>query len=179
MYYSTSYMSPVGNLLLASSDTSLIGLWIEGQKYFRATAPEAMEERKDIPVLNAAKDWLDRYFSRKKPAVSELSLAPAGSEFRRIVWDILCEIPYGVVATYGEIGRRAAERMGKASMSGQAVGGAVGHNPISIIIPCHRIVGSNKSLTGYAGGISKKVQLLQLEGVDTSQFLMPKKGTAL
>ena len=113
MYYSTSYMSPVGNLLLASSDTSLIGLWIEGQKYFRATAPEAMEERKDIPVLNAAKDWLDRYFSRKKPAVSELSLAPAGSEFRRIVWDILCEIPYGEVATYGEIGRRAAERMGK------------------------------------------------------------------
>lgn len=179
MYYSTHYMSPVGNLLLASSDTSLIGLWIEGQKYFRATAPEAIEERKDIPVLNAAKDWLDRYFSGKKPAVSELSLAPAGSEFRRIVWDILCEIPYGEVATYGEIGRRAAERMGKASMSGQAVGGAVGHNPISIIIPCHRIVGSNKSLTGYAGGISKKVQLLQLEGVDTSQFLMPKKGTAL
>ena len=106
-------------------------------------------------------------------------MSPAGSNFRRAVWDILCEIPYGGLVTYGDIAKKLAARMNKPGMSGQAVGGAVGHNPISIIIPCHRVVGSNGSLTGYAGGIDKKIQLLQLEGVDMARLFVPAKGTAL
>lgn len=104
---------------------------------------------------------------------------PEWIDFRQIVWKILCEIPYGEVITYGEIARRAAAQMGKVSMSAQAVGGAVGHNPISIIIPCHRVVGTNGSLTGYAGGIEKKIALLELEGIDAKLFFIPKEGTAL
>src|SRR5699024_5558654 len=109
----------------------------------------------------------------------ELSLAPIGSEFRQGVWRILREIPYGEVITYGDIAKKMAEKMGKKSMSSQAVGGAVGHNPISIIIPCHRVVGSNGSLTGFSGGIPMKIKLLELEGVDVTKMFVPKKGTAL
>ena len=104
---------------------------------------------------------------------------PKGSEFRRIVWTLLCEIPYGTYTTYGELAGRAAARMGRESMSSQAVGGAVGHNPISIIIPCHRVVGMDGSLTGYAGGIKNKIKLLELEGADLSHLFVPKKGAAL
>ena len=130
-------------------------------------------------MLQAAKRWLDRYFAGKKPEISELPLAPMGSAFQQGVWELLCEIPYGQVTTYGEIAKKMAARMGKSSMSGQAVGGAVGHNPISIIIPCPRVVGANGSLTGYAGGIKKKVKLLEHEGVDLQKFFIPKEGTAL
>jgi methylated-DNA-[protein]-cysteine S-methyltransferase len=129
--------------------------------------------------LNSAKKWLDSYFLGKKPRISELPLAPIGGEFRQSVWRILCEVPYGSVITYGEIAKKIAYEKGIEKMSAQAVGGAVGNNPISIIIPCHRVVGSNGSFTGYAGGIQKKVNLLTLEGVDTSQYSIPKKGTAL
>ena len=104
---------------------------------------------------------------------------PKGSEFRRIVWTLLCEIPYGTYTTYGELAGRAAARMGRESMSSQAVGGAVGHNPVSIVVPCHRVVGSNGSLTGYAGGITRKVRLLNLERAEMSGLFVPKKGTAL
>ena len=123
--------------------------------------------------------WLDRYFAGGRPSLCELPLAPAGSEFRQGVWSILCEIPYGEVTTYGDIAKKVAARMGNKSMSAQAVGGAVGHNPISIIIPCHRVVGSNGSLTGYAGGIKTKIKLLELEGADMTPLFTPKKGTAL
>ncbi len=179
MYYSTLYASPVGMLTLASDGENLIGLWKDGQKYHGGTVPETMTQRGDIPVFDAAKKWLDRYFAGKKPAISELSLAPIGSEFRQHVWRILCEIPYGEVITYGDIAKKMAARMGKASMSSQAVGGAVGHNPISIIIPCHRVVGANGSLTGYAGGIETKIKLLELEGAGMSALFVPQKGTAL
>ena len=108
-----------------------------------------------------------------------MPLAPEGSDFRKEVWDILCTIPYGEVMTYGQIADIIAERHGKAKMSAQAVGGAVGHNPISVIIPCHRVVGTNGSLTGYAGGLSKKITLLKHEGVDTDSFIIPTKGTAI
>ena len=118
-------------------------------------------------------------FCRRKTAVSELPLRPIGSEFRQDVWNILREIPYGQVITYGDIAKKIAVKRNIQSMSGQAVGGAVGHNPISIIIPCHRVVGSNGSLTGFSGGINTKVKLLELEGVDMSRFFVPKKGTAL
>ena len=177
MYYSTTYSSPVGVLTLACDENNLVGLWMEVHKYHEPSSPEAMADNKTMPVLDAAKDWLDRYFNGEKTSFSELPLAPIGSDFRQMVWEILCEIPYGEVITYGAIAKKMAVEMNKETMSGQAVGGAVGHNPISIIIPCHRVVGSNGSLTGYAGGIETKVKLLELEGVDMSKFFVPKKGT--
>ena len=178
MISTANYGSPVGKILLAEKDGSLIGLWIEGQKYYLSSLKDDISE-KETPVLTETKRWLDRYFAGDKPAISELKLAPVGGEFRRTVWELLCEIPYGEVTTYGKLADRMAARMGKEKMSAQAVGGAVGHNPISIIIPCHRVVGTGGSLTGYAGGIDKKVTLLAHEGVDMSGFFVPKRGTAL
>ncbi len=179
MYYSTVYPSPVGMLTLACDGENLVGLWLEGQKYFGGTIRGEMTERNEIPVFAAAKEWLDRYFAGEKPAASELPLRPMGSAFRQDVWQVLRGIPYGTVTTYGEIAERIAAKNNRESMSGQAVGGAVGHNPISIIIPCHRVVGANGSLTGFAGGIRAKMKLLALEGVDMSRLFVPKKGTAL
>lgn len=179
MLYTLHYHSPIGGLLLAEKEGSLAGVWMEGQKYFHGVLHEKMEEKEDSKVLNKTKEWLDRYFRREKPKIDELSLAPVGSEFRKEVWRILCEIPYGQVTTYGEISQRIAKNRGIDKMSAQAVGGAVGHNPISIIIPCHRVVGADGSLTGYAGGIQKKVKLLTLEGVNMEKLYIPVKGTAL
>lgn len=166
MLYTMNYSSPVGKLLLAERDGALAGLWIEGQKYFPDLRPEETLENTDSAVLNQAGKWLDRYFRGEKPSVQELKLAPEGSEFRREIWKILCEIPYGEVTTYKKIAEKLARARGLDHMSAQAVGGAIAHNPISIIIPCHRVLGTDGSLTGYAGGIEKKIQLLQLEGVD-------------
>lgn len=140
---------------------------------------EDMTEKSDQPVLRIAKAWLDRYFAGEKPEISALPLCPAGSAFRQAVWQMLCEIPYGEVVTYGDIAQKMAARLGRKTMSSQAVGGAVGHNPISIIIPCHRVVGANGSLTGYAGGVDQKRKLLALEGADLSRLFAPAKGTAL
>ncbi|MBA9084694.1 methylated-DNA-[protein]-cysteine S-methyltransferase [Fontibacillus solani] len=179
MYYSTTYLSPVGTITLACDGDNLVGVWNEGQKYHGAAISEQMTKKDDMPVFDAAQKWLDRYFAGEKPAISELPLAPIGGEFRQNVWAILCEIPYGEVITYGDIAKKMAAKMNKENMSSQAVGGAVGHNPISIIIPCHRVVGSNGSLTGYAGGVHTKVKLLELEGADMSRLFVPKKGTAL
>jgi methylated-DNA-[protein]-cysteine S-methyltransferase len=179
MIYSTHYTSPVGSILLAGNGESLVGLWIEGQKYFGGTVEEAMNENFNLPIFTATKNWLDKYFAGQKPVISDLPLAPNGGAFRTAVWDILCEIPYGEVITYGDIAKKMAVKMNKASMSSQAVGGAVGHNPISIIIPCHRVVGANGSLTGYAGGLDKKIKLLEHEDVDMSKLFKPTKGTAL
>jgi methylated-DNA-[protein]-cysteine S-methyltransferase len=178
MYYKSTYPSPVGMITLACDENSLVGLWIEGQKYHGDTIFD-MTENNDLPILDTTKRWMDRYFSGKKPEISELQLSPVGSEFRQRVWDILCKIPYGEVITYGDIAKKMAAKMNKGSMSSQAVGGAVGHNPISIIIPCHRVVGSGGSLTGYAGGIHVKVKLLELEGADMSRLFVPTRGTAL
>lgn len=174
MIYTTSYKSPVGNILLASDGEALIGLWLEGQKYFLANIKEEQVEKSDLNIFVQTQEWLNQYFDGQKPSIKKLSLAPRGSEFRQEVWQILCEIPYGEVKTYGEIAKEMAKRLHKQSMSAQAVGGAVGHNPISIIIPCHRVVGSHGSLTGYAGGIDKKIKLLELEGVNLQYFFNPK-----
>lgn len=181
MYYTAVYPSPVGMITLACDGTGshLIGLWIEGQKYHGESVPEAMLPNSGMPILGIAQKWLDRYFAGKRPDIAELSLAPIGSDFRQKVWSILCEIPYGEVITYGDIAKKMAVKMKRETMSSQAIGGAVGHNPISIIIPCHRVVGSNGSLTGYAGGIKTKIKLLELEGVEPSRFFIPKTGTAL
>lgn len=179
MFYSTYYNSPIGKLLLASDGKNLTGLWIEKQKYYADTAPDDIQEQADLPIFIKTREWLDKYFQGKNPAVSELPLAPRGGEFRQAVWKILCQIPQGQVLSYGEIAKMIARQTGKKSMSAQAVGGAVGHNPISIIIPCHRVVGTNGSLTGYAGGLDIKIKLLESEGVDMSRLFRPKKGTAL
>lgn len=179
MFYKTFYPSPIGLITLGCKEDHLVGLWIENQKYYEDTVEEEMIHKDDMPVFDAARAWLDRYFAGQKPEISELPLAPIGGEFRQAVWKILCEIPYGQVTTYGEIAKKIAAQRNRKTMSAQAVGGAVGHNPISIIIPCHRVVGSNGSLTGYAGGIDLKIKLLEHEGVDLSKFFVPKKGTAL
>lgn len=179
MYYATKYVSPVGVITLASDGENLIGLWLEGQKYHGGTVSGPMVESDTLPVFAATKVWLERYFAGQRPAVADLPLAPSGSDFRKAVWGILCDIPYGEVVTYGDIARQMATRLHRESMSSQAVGGAVGHNPISIIIPCHRVVGTGGSLTGYAGGIHTKKRLLALEGVDLDRFSVPTKGTAL
>lgn len=171
----TTYASPVGMLTLAASEDALVGLWLEGQKYFAASIKEDMVRKDGLPVFDNAKDWLDRYFAGEKPAVGELKLAPIGSDFRQKVWKILCEIPYGETVTYGDIAKEIAGIQGISSMSAQAVGKAVGHNPISIIIPCHRVIGTNGSLTGYAGGIDKKMWLLEHEGYRSFSSLILRK----
>ena len=158
MTYIQHYDSPLGGILLAADEIGLTGLWFEGQKYFARDLSDVRIEQ-ETPVLAEAKRWLDIYFTGKEPDFLP-PLHPTGSEFRKAVWEILLQIPYGQTTTYGEIARQLAEKQRLARMSAQAVGGAVGHNEISIIIPCHRVVGTNGSLTGYAGGIHKKGQLL-------------------
>lgn len=156
MLFLTHYASPLGPILLAADETGLTGLWFEAQKYFPSFSGVEYQE-KETPVLTETARWLDVYFSGKDPDILP-PLHPQGSPFRQAVWNILLTIPRGQTMTYGEIARRLGVH------SAQAVGGAVGHNPISILIPCHRVVGSDGSLTGYAGGVERKARLLQLEG---------------
>lgn len=177
--YKRVYKSPVGELTIASDGESIIGLWMKGQKYFAQTVKEEMILKNDIPIFDSACNWLDEYFAGKNPDISRIAIAPRGGEFRKAVWKLLCEIPYGTTTTYGDIAKKIAADNGKKTMSAQAVGGAVGHNPISIIIPCHRVIGSKGSLTGYAGGIKTKIKLLELEGVDIRKLKIPNKGTSL
>lgn len=177
MHYISHYKSPLGDILLAADDIGLTGLWFERQKYFALYLDKDHEE-KEIPLFEKAKQWLDIYFSGKEPDFS-VPLHFTGTIFQNEVWEILYSIPYGHTVTYGEIAKKLAEKRGIPRMSAQAVGGAVGHNEISIIVPCHRVVGANGNLTGYASGIDKKIKLLSLEQVDMKSFFVPKKGTAL
>ena len=177
MVYTCKYKSLIGDILLAADEIGLTGLWFEGQKYFANTLPEDYVPQ-ETKILTEAKKWLDVYFSGEEPKFTP-PLRPTGSVFRQEVWKILLQIPYGQTITYGEIACKMAEMKNTSHMSAQAVGGAVGHNEISIIIPCHRVVGTNGSLTGYAGGIDKKISLLKLERTDMSRLFVPKKGTAL
>ena len=166
MNYSVCYQSPLGKLLVISNDQAITGLWMDSQRYDGPELQKIPQDMaaKELPVLRLAVEWLDRYFAGDRPKTEDLPLAPEGSAFRQIVWRLLCQIPYGELVTYGEIARRTAAIMNRPSMSAQAVGGAIGHNPIGIIIPCHRVIGSDGSLTGYAGGLDKKRWLLEHEG---------------
>ena len=177
MVYTCHYESPLGGILLVADEVGLTGLWFDGQKYFARDLPAEHTER-NTPLLLKAGRWLDIYFTGREPDFMP-PLHPVGSAFRQSVWEILLQIPYGQTMTYGEIARQLAERQGGVRVSAQAVGGAVGHNEISIIIPCHRVVGTGGSLTGYAGGIDKKIKLLELEHADMRRFFVPKRGTAL
>ena len=176
MQYTSHYRSPIGNMLLAADETGLTGLWFEGQKYFALHLDKEHEE-KEIPLFEKVKEWLDIYFSGKAPGFT-VPLHFTGTDFQNEVWEILCAIPYGRTMTYGEIAKQVASKKGLPRMSAQAVGGAVGHNGISILVPCHRVVGANGSLTGYAGGIDKKIKLLQLEKADMSFLFEPGKRRA-
>ncbi len=163
MQYISYYNSPLGKIVLAADEVGLTGLWFEGQKYFALYLDKDHEE-KELPVLADAKRWLDIYFSGHEPDF-KLPLHFIGTPFQNEIWEILYSIPYGKTMTYGEIAKILADRRGIKQMSAQAVGGAVGRNEISIIVPCHRVVGANGNLTGYAGGLDKKIALLKLEGI--------------
>ena len=171
MEYIHHYGSPLGGITAASDGQHLTGLWYDGQKYF-AQGLDPVHEEKMLTVFEQTGSWLDIYFSGKEPGFTPPLLMKT-TPFRRAVWEILLTIPYGHTMTYGTVAAAIAERKGLPGMSAQAVGGAVGHNAISLIIPCHRVVGANGSLTGYAGGLDKKLKLLALEKADMSRFFIP------
>lgn len=175
MYYYNIYNSPVGKLTVASNEKNIVGLWIDKQKYYMDVLDGREYRERETDVIKLAKNWLDRYFNNEKPEINELPIEFTGSDFRKHIWKILSEIPYGRVITYGDIAKQIAGQKGIKAMSARAVGGAVGRNPISIIIPCHRVVGADGSLTGYAGGVKIKAKLLELEGVDMSNLYIPKR----
>lgn len=170
MQYAAFYPSPLGNLTMTADETGLTGLWLPTQN---PNHPENLPEAPELPVFLETRRWLDAYFSGRKPDFLP-PLHLIGSDFQMAVWEILLTIPYGKTTTYGDIAREIAARQGKSRMSAQAVGGAVGSNPVSILVPCHRVVGKSGSLTGYAGGLQKKVFLLQLEQVDMTRLFLPK-----
>ena len=161
MPYTAHYASPLGGMLLAADDAGLTGLWFEGQKHF-ARGLNGTNEERALPLFDEVKRWLDQYFSGREPDFPP-PLHLLGTAFEREVWAILRAVPYGKTTTYGEIAAQLARRRGLAHMSAQAVGGAVGRNPISVIVPCHRVLGADGSLTGYAGGLERKRRLLALE----------------
>lgn len=161
LIYTCSVNSPQGILTAAAENGALIGLWFVGQKYYPSATSHWVADE-SYPVFDSLRSWVSDYFSGKT-RLPRVPLAPNGTEFQKNIWDLLLKIPYGQTTSYGEIASHVAARMGLSSMSAQAVGGAVGHNPISLLIPCHRVVGSNRSLTGYAGGLDKKEALLKLE----------------
>lgn len=165
MQYTSVYPSPLGNILLAADETGLAGLWFEGQKYFARGLDEERTE-KETPILAEVRRWLDVYFSGQKPDFTPV-LRPRGTPFQTEVWTLLREIPYGETTTYGALAKRLASERGR-NTSARAVGAAVGRNPISILIPCHRVVGSDGGLTGYAGGLERKIVLLKGERPDSS-----------
>ncbi len=177
MIYTHEYPSPLGSITLASDGDCIIGLWFNGQRHFGNILPK-QTERKELPIFRKAERWLDTYFSGKEPDFLP-PLRYDSTPFRKAVCNIMLTIPYGKTMTYGEIAAKITQQKGTEKMSAQAVGGAVGHNPISLMIPCHRVVGTNGSLTGYGGGIQRKVKLLELEKVDMGGLFIPKKGTAL
>lgn len=175
MQYKAIYNSPIGQLTLVSDGENLTGLSIEGERVKETEATQNSE----LPIFRIVSNFLDSYFAGEAPALSTLPLFPKGSPFQTEVWNILKTIPHGKVTTYGDIAKEVAKKLGKERMSAQAVGGAVGSNPIAIIIPCHRVIGVNGNLTGFAAGIDTKIKLLNIEGIDTTRFFVPKKGSAL
>ena len=177
MLYYKKVASPLGEITLRSDGEALTGLWFADDKHYGAKdiAGAAMA---DLDVFMQAEAWLAEYFAGREPKVS-VPLKLQGSEFQMQVWRLLQDIPYGRLVTYGDIAKKIAAQKGVARMSAQAVGGAVGHNPLCIIVPCHRVVGANGSLTGYGGGMWRKVRLLELEKVAMSKLTVPTKGTAL
>lgn len=177
MVFTNDYPSPLGMITVACDEDAITGLWFRGQRHYGNVLPEKVGQE-ETQLYAQAKQWLDIYFSGREPDFLP-PLRYDTTPFRRMVCDILLTIPYGKTVTYGQIASEIRARTGAARMSAQAVGGAVGHNPISLMIPCHRVVGTNGSLTGYGGGIQRKVKLLELEHADMEGLFVPQKGTAL
>ncbi len=159
MYYSTNYISPIGEMMIVSDGEAICGVWFYGQKHFKSSINDEIIEDSDLAVFSDVFNFFDDYFQGLNPEIT-FPLRPHGSEFRKKVWKILTQIPYGETLTYGEIASMISP-----TMSAQAVGGAVGHNPIAVLIPCHRVLGANQKLTGYAAGIDKKIELLKVENI--------------
>ena len=164
MDYTIEYVSPLGVITLASDGTALLGLWFSGQKHYCTRLHMPCMDGSDLPVLQKTVRWLDAYWHGEAPSPIDIPLAPRGTAFQHKVWRLLADIPYGCCVTYGELARQYAETEGTSKMSAQAIGGAVGRNPISIIIPCHRVLGANGQMTGYDGGVWRKEALLRHEG---------------
>ncbi len=164
MLYKDYYQSPIGKMTMATDGKRLKALWLTDQEYIKYIDNEVSREGMNFPIFDETRAWLDAYFNGKQPDIRDLNLDPDGTDFRQRIWRLLMEIPYGEVTTYKDLGQAVAKELGKSTMSAQAVGGAVGANPISFIIPCHRVIGSDGSLTGYAGGSEAKIWLLEHEG---------------
>lgn len=164
MFYKSYYNSPLGKMIILANETAVIGVCFETQKHCNFLQEAITDDNNQI--ILATKNWLDKYFLKQQPQISTLALAPCGNEFRKCVWQILINIPYGQTTTYGDIAKQVCKKLGKTKMSAQAVGNAVGHNPIAIVIPCHRVVGKNGKLIGYAGGMDKKQFLLAHENAE-------------
>lgn len=177
MLYYKKITSPLGEITLRSDGEALTGLWFVADKHY-SDKDIAGALQRDIKIFDMAEKWLQEYFSGKEPA-TQVTVSFSGSPFQKLVWTQLQKIPYGQLVTYEAIAKAVAAEKGLKRMSAQAVGGAVGHNPLCIIVPCHRVVGKSGSLTGYAGGIWRKKQLLELEGVDMRKLTVPTRGTAL
>lgn len=188
MIYRTDYATGlIGTLTLATDGATLVGCWFDNDRFFgygvnenmvplAEAAPDA--EGACSAVLNDARSWLDRYFAGDRPNPHELPLNPGGTDFQKSVWRILADIPYGETVTYGDIAKRMETASGR-RMSAQAIGGAVGRNPLCVIVPCHRVMGARGNLTGFGGGIDTKIKLLEHEHANMEGFFIPKKGTAL
>lgn len=179
MAYFTSYDSDlIGRLTIASDGETITGCWFDNDRYFGIGVAGLTERRDDVPVLVQARAWLDRYFAGEAPDPRELPLGARATEFQMRVREAMLDIPYGYTTTYGDIAKRIEHETGR-RQSARAVGGAVGHNPLCLIVPCHRVVGANGSLTGFGGGLDMKVKLLEHEQAMQDAFTRPKKGTAL
>lgn len=176
MHYTSIYQSPVGEILLAADDAGVVGIWFKGEKYY-AYCLDKENEPQETHIIKEVKRWLDIYFEGKEPGFTP-PLHMIGTQFQIEVWNILREIPYGKTTTYKEIAKKIAKNRGIERMSAQAVGTAVGKNSINLIVPCHRVVGTNSSLAGYAGGIDKKITFLKLEGSYRDEYFVPKHSTA-
>ncbi len=176
MHYTSVYQSPVGEILLAADDVGVVGIWFKDEKYFACCLDEENEPR-ETDIIKDVKRWLDIYFEGKEPTFTP-PLHMIGTPFQIEVWNILREIPYGETTTYKDIARKMARNRGIERMSAQAVGTAVGKNSINLIVPCHRVIGTNNSLAGYAGGIDKKITFLKLEGSYKDEYFVPKHSTA-
>ncbi len=176
MHYTSLYQSPVGEILIAADDIGVVGIWFRNEKYF-AYCLDKENEPRETSVINESKRWLDIYFQGREPDFCP-PLHMIGTDFQIEVWNILREIPYGSTTTYNEIAKRIVKNRGIERMSAQAVGTAVGKNNINLIVPCHRVVGTNNSLAGYAGGIDKKIRFLKLEGAFKEEYFVPKHSTA-
>ncbi len=167
--FKSYYNSNLGKIIIVADNRYVYGLYFDNQKYLPENL-EKLEINNNSPIIKQVKLWLEEYFNGKKPNLENLPIKLIGSEFKMLVWSVLKTIPYGKTITYGEIAKTLARKTNKEKISARAVGNAVGHNPISIIIPCHRVIGANGKITGYAGGIDKKIALLKLEGINVNKI---------